>query len=546
MFLQEGCHNKAPIPVRHLIESLVILMPVEGESWSAFVRRAAETEGELLLIISSLEHQLKEHAERRKFFEACLTFRNRSRIATKRSSLLAAARLHGFRVLARTQELKVLLADHPSLEEAMRVFSPHLWRQRLRSQLQSIGLLSMPKIRIWLFILISTGLFFFVLFRLLPSADIQVKPREDTVTHTVNIFLVQSGALSVIPNRVRTMPLKPIKITVNRTITFDHISKEFNGKNAVVPMSIINTTNEPYSFRKGSRLVNEAGMIFRIKEQMILPPNGKATVLAESDPKDSFGELMGDRGNVPAGRKWMFAGLSPKDRTSVYAENLVSASGGITSYRTVLSKDDLKLAQKQLENELLLQAKQMVDEDKLLWNAQHADQQLEMLYYDELTKISYRNFVLPTQFIGQQLASVPIEGTIEYISYGYDTKAVLDLLVNELSSHVREGKRILESSLNLSRLVAHVIDYAPDLSWIKITVDLSGIEQYILDPLTPTGVQFANKIREKVVGLSLDDALHIIKNFPEVDSASISIWPPWSSRLPPIPSHIYISPVIGK
>lgn len=529
------------------MEPLTILIPTEGESSSAFLRRTRETAGQLLLLITGLEPQLKDATDRRRFFEACLEVRSRVRLATKRPALLASARVHGFRVIARTAELTALLgADHPALEEALRVFSPHLWRQKLRSQLQTMGLLSLPKLRIWILILVSAALFLFILFRLLPSADIRVKPRGDTVTHTVNIFLVQTGALSAVPDRVRTMPLKPVIVTITRTLTFDQITREFSGENARVQMKIVNTTSESYSFRKGTRLTNQAGMIFRISEPVTLGPQGKVTVWAEADPVDTYGQIVGERGNVPVGRKWEFPGLPAEEKAKVYAENLQTASGGITSSRTILSKEDIVIAKKQLESELLLTAKQMVDEEKILWNAQHADQQLEMLYYDELTKTQYRDFHLPEEFVGQPVSSVPVEGTIVYTAYGYDTKAVLDLLTAELQAHVREGKRLLSQSLTLSRLVAHVIDYADDLSWIKITVDLSGTEQYILDPLTPTGAQFAKKVREKVAGIPVDEAERIIKNFPEVDSSTISVWPPWSPRLPPIPSHIYIDPIPGS
>ncbi|MFH0851639.1 MAG: hypothetical protein V1876_02720 [Candidatus Peregrinibacteria bacterium] len=526
------------------MEPLIVLIPTEGESPSAFVRRAAETNGELLLLLSTLEIPLlKDRSEQRTFYESLQAIRSRVRVATKRSPLIAAARVHGFRVLTSTQEVKFVLEGHPAREEALREFSPHLWRQKLRSQLQGMGILSLPKLRIWILILVSTGLFLFVLFRLLPSAEIQVKPREDTVTHTVNIFLVQTGALAQVPDRVRTMPLKPVQVKVTRTITFDRISQEFSGVGARVPMTVINTTKEPYSFRKGTRLANQAGIVFRIAESVLLPPGQRTTVMAEADPLDLYGQIVGQRGNVPAGRKWEFVGLPAGERSLVYAENPVTASGGVTSARSVLTKEDLMLARKQLESELLLMAKQMVDEEKTLWNARHADQQLEMLYYDELTQLRYEDFVLPTAFVGQPVASIPMEGTIVYTTYGYDTKAVLDLLIAELSAHVRAERRLKPESLTLSHLVAHVIDYADDLSWIKITVDLSGTEQFILDPLSPTGAQFARKVREKVTGLPVEEALRIIRNLPEVDQVDISIWPPWSPKLPPIPAHIYIEPV---
>lgn len=523
-----------------MAEHLTILIPVEGESWSAYVRRARDTAGETLLILSGIEAQLKDNAERRKFFESCLTLRSRVRIVTKRPSLIAASRLHGFRIITKTRDLKTVLQDHPSAEEAFRVFSPHLWRQQLRSQLQTMGLLSLPKLRIWILIIVSAVLLFFVLFHLLPSATIVVKPREDSVTHTVNIFLVQSGAVLSIPTRVRTMPLHPIVIDLKKTMTFDQISKEFTGTSAKVIMTIVNTSGEPYSFRKGTRLTNEAGMIFRILQSVTVPAGGKILVKSEADPLDSFGRIVGERGNIIAGKKWDFAGLPADEKLRVYAENLVASSGGTTMFRTVLTKNDLVLAEKQLQEDLLSQAKQMADEQKILWNAQHPDQQWDVLYYDELTKIQYANFALPTSFVGQTVASVPVEGSIRYTVYAYDTRAVLQLLIDELTTHVRDGKRLLQNSLTLSRLVTHVIDYSEDFSWIKITVDLSGTEQYIIDPLSPSGALFARKVREKVAGMSPDDAARIIKNFPEVDSVTISLWPPWSGTLPMIPSHILI------
>ena len=122
-----------------------------------------------------------------------------------------------------------------------------------------MGLLSLPKIRIWFLIALSGGLFLFVFFKLLPSADVRIRPREDAVNQTANIFLVQSGAMVEIPSRVRTMALIPITVHVERSITFDQISKEFIGKSAEALITIINESNEPYSLRTGTRLLNQAG-----------------------------------------------------------------------------------------------------------------------------------------------------------------------------------------------------------------------------------------------------------------------------------------------
>jgi len=64
----------------------------------------------------------------------------------------------------------------------------------------------------------------------------------------------------------------------------------------------------------------------------------------------------------------------------------------------------------------------------------------------------------------------------------------------------------------------------------------------VLDPLSADGALFGKRLREKIVGQRYDDALHIVKNMPEVDRVDISVWPPWSRTMPSIPSHVSIVP----
>ncbi|MBT4366792.1 hypothetical protein HOD24_00185, partial [Candidatus Peregrinibacteria bacterium] len=135
----------------------------------------------------------------------------------------------------------------------------------------------------------------------------------------------------------------------------------------------------------------------------------------------------------------------------------------------------------------------------------------------------------------------PISGIIKYTAYSYDSQAVLSMLQSELISHVEDGKRLLEETITMDRLIAHVIDYSDDLSWIKLTVDLSGTEEFVLDPLNPHGARFAKKGRELIIGKDKETAERILKNLPEVESVEINIWPPWNSGIPSIPSHISIS-----
>ncbi len=523
--------------------SIQVIFPHPEEAWSALAERLKETHGDVLLILSGREDELLSQPDIRKQFLAnCKKLHQRLRIATKHPGIAAEARASGIRVLDRTKHVRALLAMNPKLSEALRIFSPQLWRQQLKSRLQRMGLLSVPRLRIFSLAGISGLLFFVVIFKLLPSAEIRVRPRQEAISQTVNIFLVQSGAVLNVSDKVRRVPLLPIVVPVKKAVTFDHISKEFIGTSSQMQLTIINKSKDSYALRSGTRFTNQAGMVFRILIHAIVDPGSELTVAAKAEDTDLYGQIIGDRGNVPAGLKWDIPGLAQEERVLVYGENRKAAAGGTTAYRTVLRNEDLEVARKRLEQELLSDAKLQAEQQRDDLNQRDKTKFLVLLNYPELTKTTYTGFVLPTQFLGQEATSVPVQGGVTYTMFAYDADFILQALRGELRSHVREGSRLLDEQIGREDLVAHVIAYDDNLSWIKLTVDLTARQEYILDPLSPTGALFGKEVRQKVTGVSQVDALRIIRNMPEVDQVEIHQWPPWSRMLPPVAAHISIVP----
>jgi hypothetical protein len=524
------------------MSSFVVIIPEEGEIWAALQRRVLEAKGSILLVVAGRDEELAADGKAlSSLLDACKGIKDRVKIATKSPKVIAEAKRRGIQTLERTKVLKQLLAGHEKQEQVLRVFSPQLWKQQLQSNLQRMGLLSVPRLRIYFLVGFSSVLFFFVILRLLPSAEITIEARQETLSQTMNVFLVQSGATADLSEHVRRQPLLPVSVSVHQSLTFDDISKEFIGTSAEVELTVFNKTSEEYSLRTGTRFTNQAGMVFRSLHSVIIPAGKDATVKTRADDKDLFDQIIGERGNVPAGVKWEIPGLSTAERAKVYAENRKAAQGGSTAHRTVLKQEDLELARKRLEQELLAAAKELIAEELIERTASGEEGKLRVLAYEELTKTVYSDVVLPEQFLGQQEISVPVEGTITYTVYAYDAAAILSHLSVELAEHVREGRQLLKESLKADRMTVVVIDYADDLSWIKLTVDLTGTEQYVLDSLSPAGAIFAKRLREKVIGVRKDEALRIIKNMPEVERVEISLWPPWSRTLPPIPSHITVT-----
>jgi hypothetical protein len=457
------------------------------------------------------------------------------------------AQKNGWEVVQNLKLLRPIVKGQQNEAEAIRSFSPVSWRQDIRSRLQNIGILALPKVRIWSLLGVSVAVFLFVFFRLLPSSQIRIWPNQEGNSFTTNVYLRYSGSTLPVPlDRVRVLPLELLTVTIDRTLTFDQISKNFTGTNASMTVTIFNDSDEKYSLRRESRIVNQAGMRFRLREDVILDAHSKQDIRADADPIDQFGEVLGARGNVPAGVKWDFPGLTEKERKLVYGRNEKPATGGATSYVNLLTKDDVygapnhAGAKQRLEQELLMVAKQQVEEERVERNSVFGTN-LVLLQRDELTKVVYKDFQLSDQFIGQNVSSIPVQGSIEYTVILYDEDALLTLLKDEVYKRVPPGKVVVESSLVKENMDLNVIPpWDDDFQWVKITADLTYSERYVISPITPNGARFGKYVRDNVAGKTATEAERILKNLPEVERVEISVWPPWSFTLPAIGGNIAI------
>lgn len=522
--------------------SFTVLFLQEGESWHSYLHRLQQVEGMAVLVLCGREGDLIDRTVvLDEVVAACAARVESIVVVTGHRVIVAALQAADVTVLHTVKTVRATLKDHAALQDVLRCFAPHMWKQQLTSRLQRLGLLSMPRLRIFSLVLLSIILFYIVLFKLLPSAELTIHPRQEPVTQTVNIFLVSgTGAKQGIPERVRSLPLIPVIADQTLVFTFDQISKEFTGISSTGRLTVINTSLEPYTFRAGTRFTNQAGMVFRSTASFDVAAGQEAMVSVVADPTDAFAQIIGERGNLPAGVKWEIPGLSEAEQSMILAENREPMTGGTTSFVTVLKSDDIDVARKRLQQELLVSARVQINEKVSHIQAQSVDSAIQLLAYDELTSIAYTEIRVPEELLGMQVSSVTLSGAIQLRMFAYDSAQIFLVLMQELRKHVRDGRHLVEEDIEYAQLVAHVIDYADDQSWIKLTVDLSATEEYALDPLQPMGALFAKNVRELIAGKSREEALRIVRNLPEVETVSLSQWPPWQRILPRIGAHISI------
>ena len=401
-----------------------------------------------------------------------------------------------------------------------------------------------------LIIIVSIGLFALISYIALPSATIYIRPKFDNIDFAINVTLADKRKNQNLlhQNKPHVIASEVVQTATKQTKIFNTASKEFNGENAKGEMKIINTSDEEWKLKEETRFQSEEGIIFRIAEGVIVPPRtrdeigemipGVLVVDVEADPFDIYDEPIGERGNLPP-TSFIIPGLSKYNQRIIWGESEENMTGGVTSYRPIVTSDDIEAAKKQIQDNLILMAKEEL-----------------RTYIDEMNKLNKTNLVLldDSRYLKTELVDLRISEDLEG-SYkekfelfakisaegvAFDFDQLFSLLKKELSERTHPDMRLREDSINSENINYEVIDEDELLGQIKITATVLGIEEFDIESFTEAGMRFSNKVKESVLGLGIEEAENMVGNLVEVDAVEIKTWPVWIDKIPHIPESIEI------
>jgi hypothetical protein len=408
-----------------------------------------------------------------------------------------------------------------------------------------------------LILMVSVGLFMLISYIAFPGATIYVRPKFDNISHTVNVVLAdkRKNQKLLSQNNPHIITSEEVVTVTKQTKVFNTTSKEFDGVNATGRIKIINTSREEWPLKEKTRFQSPEGLIFRINKGLIVPPatlneegelvNGEMISRVEADSFDLYDDPVGDRGNIGISI-FTIPGLSKYNQKLIWAESIEPMKGGVTSYKKVVLEEDIEAAKKQIQDNLILMAREDL-----------------YSYIEEINKLNNTNLVLldDRRYLNTELQDIRISEDIEGTSrdkfevfakikaegMAYDSDQLYSLLKKELEERTHPDMHIQKDSINPDTINYEVIDEGDkDIGQIKITATIQGIEEYIVDSSLDVGLRFSDKIKDKILGLKIAEAENYINNLPEVDAVEIKLWPIWISAIPRIPENIEVALMDSK
>ena len=401
-----------------------------------------------------------------------------------------------------------------------------------------------------LIVIVSISLFVLISYIALPSATIYIHPKFNNIDHTINITLADKRKNQVLlrQNKTHVIASEDIITVIKQTKVFNTTSKEFQGVNATGKIKVINTSYEEWPLKVQTRFQTEEGIVFRTKEGVFVPPatkdeeeniaNGELLVNIEADSFDIYGHPIGKRGNIPPAR-FFIPGLSKYNQQRIWGESAKNMTGGITKYSKIVLKEDIEAAKRQIEDNLVLIAKEdLYAHIKDMNKMNHSN--LSLLDDRHYLKIKLVDFIIADDLEGSNKDQFEVFAKIRAQGVAYNFDQIFALLKKELHTRVHPNMRIREESINPDNISYEVISEDEDTGQIKITTTVKGIEEYIINPSQEAGLRFANKVKDKILGLNIEKAKNLINNFSEVDTVKIKTWPLWLDHMPRVPENIEI------
>jgi len=394
-------------------------------------------------------------------------------------------------------------------------------------------------------IVISVFILLTIVYIALPGATIYLTPQASVLEKAVNITLAdyQRNKIELDTHPFHMIASYPISVTINKTITQYSTGKKMSnrGANAKGKITIFNTSENDWPLIAKTRFQNNDGIVFRILAPVVVPKAastgpGKLEVMVVADEVDAYGQVVGERGNIPPAR-FFLPGLREDSRKNIYAESKEGMTGGITDYVPYITKEDIETAQTIVKEEVTKAAKEALDKAVLDKNKiVESSSKYVLLKGDKSVKVSDIKITIDPGLENKELRDFPVSGEVVVSGIYYDSTEMLKILQDELMMKKSPQKELLK--INDQSITYQIFEWDENHDKVKVTANIKGIEQFAIDPSTENGQRLATKIKEHITGKGIEEAKLYIQNLPEVNKVDIESWPYWAPTIPSLPDNI--------
>ncbi len=352
---------------------------------------------------------------------------------------------------------------------------------------------------------------FSIVIFLFSGASAQIDPMTATANLSGN-FTASASTTTPLPFAVISVKkIATQSVSGNGTYTVHQAS---HGK-----ITIYNTQSRRQKLVAKTRFESSNGLVFRIRDAVVVPTSHG--IVPGSITTTVYADTAGSQYNI-APSSFTIPGLAKtKLANKVYAKSFVAMSGGFSGLRAKVSSSREASIHALLRNALA----------KDLANAIKAQVPTDYVLISGAATTTYTNLPSVPAKSGSS-ASIRTQGVTTAVVF--PKSAFAKLIATSVIGTYHNQTVTLTSTKNLTLIPAKGILNLQTVSGEKVfDFALSG---------STTVVWFVNKSRiaDAIAGKTRDSAKALLKDFPEVRQAHLTLKPFWKSTFPSDPSKITV------
>ena len=302
------------------------------------------------------------------------------------------------------------------------------------------------------------------------------------------------------------------QLSKSATQTFEASSIVTIEMNAEGKVKIDSTLYRDQTLVASTRLLTEDGILFRLKETVVVPAFGSVEVNVFSIEAGSVGELS-------AGTKFIIPGLNEETRRFFTVRSVGVMSGGRKDMRLVTPSDIVKaedLLKERLQSEIAETLREKARTEDLSMTGE--------LFAYEITRST------GDMAAGEEAAEFTVSVTVNGQVVFYDQEAFKNRVQQLLADRLPFDRLLARFDLRDDEMSLEKIDLIGQRANIRVKARGSSVLSAEASGLDPA----------KLVNVTTDAATEYLESLDGVSSASIKMRPFWARRLPGTTKHILI------
>lgn len=354
------------------------------------------------------------------------------------------------------------------------------------------------------FIGLAVLLLGFVIYVAFARATVTVlrKPIPATARFTVTVRPEPKDEPGVVAGAVLETVAEGMK-----TIVASGDKKTVDGK-ACGTVTVINGQGSSQPLVVNTRLLSEAGILFRLQEGITVPAGGRVDTRACADLPGAGGDIAAARFTIP--------GLNAALQEKTYAVSTAAMKGGVVETSVV--------TQKEVDAAIESYAKEVADDaaEKLVGMLARPDMGTGKFVTHKIVRRE------TTAQVGKEQDRYDVTVAVSVSAVFYDQQAVERTARQKLMESLGEGMELQALDRDSYGVDLKEKDVVGKSATLDVSVNGSGV----MDENNPAFD------RKKLAGMSLADAQAYITGIEGVQSTDIILSPAWTKHLPNLADHI--------